>query len=110
LKTVKRPVATVARMRAVLGALFALVVADGVITSFIMKNGLGREWNPFLQVLVREDQFLSTKVAAAFLSVLLLWYVFKKRPRAAMTAGLLIVMVYTAIVYWNLMALFAASA
>ncbi len=110
MRVINRRFATISQMRVLLGALFALVIADGVITSFLLQHGLGREGNPFLETLVGESDFLTTNVAGAFLSALLLWNVYKKRPRAAMAVSLCIVVVYTAIVYWNILAFFAVNA
>ena len=86
--------------------MFALVVADGLITNFLMTHGLGREWNPFLQTLVGGEPFLLLKVGGAFLSALILWDIYKKRPQMAAISSLCVVVVYTGIVYWNLFTVF----
>lgn len=109
MRVINRHPTPISQMRVVLGALFALVIADGVITSFLLQHGLGREGNPFLETLVGEPDFLTTKVAGAFLSALLLWNVYKRRPRAAMAVSLGIVVAYTAIVYWNILTFFTVS-
>ncbi len=36
------------QMRLLIGTLFALVVSDGLISQFLVTNGLAREGNPFL--------------------------------------------------------------
>ncbi len=110
MRVINRRSETISQMRVVLGALFALVIADGVITSFLLQNGMAREANPFLETLVGEPDFLTTKVAGAFLSALLLWHVYKRRPRTAMVFSLGIVVVYTAIVYWNILSFLAVCA
>ena len=86
--------------------MFALVVADGLITNFLMANELGREWNPFLQNLAGGEPFLLIKVAGAFVAVLLLWDIYKKRRQVAAIGSLCAVVVYTGIVYWNLFTFF----
>ena len=89
-------------MSCLLGAMFALVVADGLITNFIMTHGVGREWNPLLQAFVGGENFLQIKVAGAFLSALVLWNIYKKRPQMAMISTLCIAVLYTGLLYWNL--------
>ena len=46
------------RIRCLLGTVFSLVVADGLISNFLVTHGLAREWNPYLQTLVIDDNFL----------------------------------------------------
>ena len=94
------------QIKYLLGVLFALVVADGVLSNFLITEGLGREWNPFLQTLVGEESFLLIKVAGALLSILILWDVYKKWPRAAINSVICVVVLYTGIVYWNILAFF----
>ena len=93
---------TVRQISCLLGAMFALVVADGLITNFLMIHGLGREWNPLLQTFVGGESFLQIKVAGAFLSVVILWEIYKKRPQTATIGSFCILIFYTGIVYWNL--------
>ena len=55
------------QMRYVLYTLFALVVADGIFTNFLIVQKLGQEWNPFLKTLIGSEQFLLIKAWGAFL-------------------------------------------
>ena len=91
------------QIKYLLGALFALVVADGILSNFLITEGLGREWNPFLQTLVGEESFLLIKVAGALLSILIFWDIYKKWPRTAINSVICIVVLYTGIVYWNIL-------
>lgn len=91
------------QIKHLLGVLFALVVADGILSNFLITEGLGREWNPFLQTLVGEESFLLIKVAGALLSTLILWDIYKKWPQAAIKSSICIVVLYTGIVYWNIL-------
>ena len=106
MKASKFAFATVRHTRCLLGTMFALVVADGLITNFLMAHGLGREWNPFLQTLAGGELFLLIKIGGAFLSALILWDIYKRRPQVAAISSLCIVVVYTGIVYWNLFTVF----
>src|SRR3989304_8203727 len=83
--SIKRP--TAYQMRLLLGSLFALVVAHGLITSFLVQYDLAREWNPFLQRLVGGQQFMMVKMVGAAAIVFLLWSMYRRRPAlAAITA------------------------
>ena len=85
-----------------LGVLFALVVADGVITQYLVMSNLGIEGNPFLTVWVNQDKFLYIKVLGVLLSVLILWDIYRRWSRLAMSVSIVFVIVYTCIVYWNI--------
>lgn len=86
----------------ILGVLFALVVADGVITQYLVMNNLGIEGNPFLTAWVDQDKFLYVKILGALFSVFILWDIHKHWSRLAISASILFVIVYTCIVYWNI--------
>ena len=90
------------RMKYLLLTLIALVVSDGLISQFIVRHGLGREGNPFLQTFVSEGNFLLIKLAGALLCALILWNIYKTRPRVALISTLSFVILYTGILYWNL--------
>lgn len=105
-KPLKVYFAGTSRMRALLLILVALVVADALITKFLVVQRFGVEANPFLQSWVGEDKFLPIKLAGALLSVLLLWDIYKHNPKLSYIATACFVGVYTIIVFWNLSVLF----
>ena len=82
--------------------LVSLIVADGLISQFLVRHGLGYEGNPFLQTFVSETNFLLIKIAGALLCTLILWDVFKTRPKAAFTVTVMATVIYTGILYWNI--------
>lgn len=84
-----------------LGALFALVVADGIITQYLVMNNLGIESNPFLTTWISQDKFLYIKIIGALFSVFILWDIHKRWSRLAMSASIVFSIVYVCIVYWN---------
>lgn len=88
-------------MRYLLGLLVVLVIADGVLTQFLVSGGLAREGNPFLQPLVGTAAFLVLKVAGALLAAFILWDVYRRFPRVAVIATSCFVFVYGVIVLWN---------
>ncbi|MDD5082833.1 MAG: DUF5658 family protein [Dehalococcoidales bacterium] len=83
-----------------------LVIADGLISQFLTRYGLGSEGNPFLQGLLGRGTFLLVKLAGALLAALVLWDMHKTRPRIALAATLSFVILYTGIVFWNLAVFF----
>ena len=99
---------TARRMRYMLYVLFGLIVADGILSDFLVSQNLGWESNPFLQTLVGGEQFLLLKVCGALVIMLILWNIYTRHPRLAFTSSLLFVLFYTVVVYWNIFA-FALS-
>ena len=79
-----------------------MVVADGVITQYLIMNNLGIEGNPFLAAWVTRDKFLYIKILGALFSVFILWDIYKHWSRLAVSASIVFVIVYTCIVYWNI--------
>jgi len=90
------------RVEYLLGTLLSLVVADGLISQFLIKSGIGQEGNPFLKVLVAEDNFLIVKMCGAILCVLILWNMAKRLPRLVFIVSVCLVGLYTAILFWNI--------
>ena len=108
-KTTTTSLAGIRRIRCLLGTVFALVVADGLISNFLMTHGLAREWNPYLQTLVTDDSFLLIKVVGALICTLILWDIYKKQPQIAMIGTVCITILYTGLLYWNLGVLLVAQ-
>lgn len=88
--------------------MIGLVIADGLITEFLVKNRFATEGNPFLQRWVGGDHFLILKTVGAILATLLLWDIGRKHPKLATVATSSFVVVYTAIVFWNIAVYFLA--
>jgi len=90
-------------IRIILGALFAAIVADGVITEFLVHNGFATEGNPFLKYWVLDDKFLSLKILGGLLAVLYLWNIYRRHPRVSVVFSSIFLAEYTFIVFWNLL-------
>jgi hypothetical protein len=90
------------RIEYLLGTLLSLVVADGLISQFLIKGGLGREGNLLLRVLVAENNFLIIKMCAAIICVIILWNIARRLPRLIFIFSACFVGVYTAILFWNI--------
>jgi len=97
------------QVRYLLCLLGSLVVADGIISNFIVRSGLGREGNPFIQSIVGQTSFVFMKLTAAFIGALILWKVFRQHPRLGLVSIIFFVVLYTAILWWNLTIWFIAQ-
>ncbi len=98
-------VSTIIRTRrfiCLLATLVALVFADGLLSQFLVGSGLGMESNPFMMGFISDSSFLYLKLAGALLCALILWDIYKSRSRVAISASSVFVMLYTGIVYWNI--------
>ena len=88
-------------MKYLLGILVLFVVLDGILTQLLIKGGLAREGNPFLQPIVGETGFIVLKIVGALLCALILWDVYRHFPRVGIIATLVAVIGYGGIVVWN---------
>ena len=95
-------------MKVLLGLLVAFVIGDGLLTHLLVDGGMAREGNPLLVPLVGEAGFIVLKIAGALLCSLILWDIYRRSPRLAMTATICFVVVYGAILLWNSSVLIAA--
>ena len=88
--------------------LVGLVVADGTITRFIIKNQLGMEANPFLKEWVQSDAFLIIKLVGSGLAALILWRLYLRSHKIGWILTLFFVIVYSLLIIWNIVAFFIA--
>ena len=95
-------------VRYVLYTLLGVIVADGLITQFLVAGGHGSEANPFLKAWVGQGRFLVIKVAGAFLPTLLLRINYNRKPKAVYTITVAFLVFYTVVVFWNLFVCFLA--
>ena len=89
-------------VRYTLYVLFGIIVADGLLSQFLVTSGYGLEANPLMAPLVGGESFLAIKISAAFLVTLFLWIKYNTRPRRVYTVTVVALGLYTTIVYWNL--------
>jgi len=85
-----------------LGLLVLLNIADGALSFFLVRFGLGREGNPFLLELVDEPGFMIIKVIGVLLCALILWDIHRRHQRLALIFTSCFVGIYGIIVLWNL--------
>ena len=88
-------------MKYLLGLLIIFVILDGVLTQFLVNGGLAREGNPFLQPLVGSVGFLILKAAGVLICAFILWDIYRRFPKVAVTAAWCFVVAYAGIVLWN---------
>ncbi len=89
-------------VRYTLCVLFGIIVADGLISQFLVTGGYGSEANPLLMSWVGGESFLAIKISGAFLATLMLWIKYNAKPRLVYTITVVALGFYTTIVYWNL--------
>ncbi len=94
------------QIRILLGSLFAAIVADGIITRFLVHNGFAKEGNPFLIYWVIEDKLLSIKILGGLLAALYLWSVYRRHPKLSICFSSIFLTGYIFIICWNLLILF----
>ena len=106
MKAIKGYFAGTHRIRYLLAILIVLVVADGLISVFLVRHGFGREGNPFLESLIGEPTFMIVKVVGALLCGLILWDIYKQWPKVALIATSCFVVLYSGILFWNILVFF----
>jgi hypothetical protein len=89
--------------------LVLLVIADGLISQFLVVSNIGSESNLLLRDIIRENYFLLLKIAGALLVSVMLWDIFRRHPNIASFVATLCVLIYTGIVYWNIGVLLLSS-
>lgn len=90
------------KIKILLASLVCTIVADGVITRYLVFKGYASEGNPLLGSWVGEDTFLTLKAMGGLLAALYLWNIYRRYPRLAIYCSSLFLVVYTCIVFWNL--------
>jgi hypothetical protein len=93
-------------VRYTLYTLFCVVVADGLLTQFLVTGGYGEEVNPFMRAWISHGGFLAIKVSGAFLATLLLWIKYNVKPTLVYAITVAFLIFYTVIVFWNLFVFF----
>jgi hypothetical protein len=89
-------------IRIILGSLFAAVVADGIITKFLVSKGFAFEGNPFLSDWVDNGGFYTLKICGALLVLFYLWSIYRRHPKLSIAFSCTLLAAYTFIIFWNL--------
>ena len=109
LETIQVGSVTHRQMLYLLGAIFSLVVADGIITNFLVNHGIGREWNPFLYGFVGGGVFLWIKLFGSLVVMFIIFDIYRRMVTLASIVAVCAVTLYTIIVYWNLSMLLSSD-
>jgi hypothetical protein len=91
-------------LRILWGALFALIMADGIITEFAIDNSVGYEANPFLAEMLGSFSFFLFKMLGAVVVILFLRNVSLKHYRLGLAGSCTAVILYIIVVFWNILA------
>ncbi|HEY96351.1 MAG TPA: hypothetical protein G4O15_15610 [Dehalococcoidia bacterium] len=83
------------------GALFSLVVTDGIVTQYLITHGIAWELNPFLASFIDDNTFILVKALGVLLAISILWDISKRNYRIALAVSSFFVMFYTLVVVWN---------
>jgi hypothetical protein len=86
----------------VLMLLASLMLADGLITEYLVNTGISSEGNPFMQGPLAGGYFLPVKIIGAWLSALILASIHRHNPKLAAAVAWIFIVVYTVTVYWNI--------
>jgi hypothetical protein len=93
------------QIRILIGALFAAIVADGIITRYLVHNGFALEGNPVVVQWLVEDKLLSVKILGGILAAFYIWSIYRKRPRLSVIFTSIFLVGYLFIICWNLLIL-----
>ena len=96
---------TIVRFHYLLLLLIAAVIADGLITEFLVNYGIGKELNPFLRNFVADGNLILVKIIGALLSALILEHIYRRQPKMAVVTTYFFVAVYGGLIYWNIFAM-----
>ena len=91
-------------LRILWGSLFALIMADGIITESAIDNSVGYEANPFLADMLGSTSFFLFKLLGAVVVILFLRNVSMKHRRVGLIGSCVAVLLYIVIVFWNILA------
>ena len=84
----------------------ALVVADGMVTRFVIKNRLGAEANIFLQEWVQSDSLLIIKLVGSALAAFILWRLYLRSHKIGWILTSFFVSAYLLIIVWNIIVIY----
>ena len=90
-------------LRLLWGSLFALIMADGIITEIAINNSVGYEANPFLVDMLGSMSFFLFKLLGAVLVILFLRNVSTKHYRLGIAGSCAAVLLYVIVVFWNVL-------
>jgi len=88
-------------MHCLLVGLVCLVIADGLLTQCLLKEGLAREGNTLLQPIVDRWHFVLVKAVGVIACALILWDIYTRSAKLALVSTSFLVLGYLAVDLWN---------
>ena len=88
--------------------LFIFIVADGLLTNYLVNNNLAREANYLLSDFAGTSSLIVMKIVGGLVVILLLWHISTKKYTLAKVASSLFVVSYGLIVSWNVLCSFVS--
>jgi hypothetical protein len=79
---------------------------DGLITQVLVNNGIAKEGNPFMRLLVEQGGFLALKILGALLCIAVLWVLYKYAPKFSLVAASSLAVFYAVVLSWNFCVVF----
>ncbi len=79
---------------------------DGLITQFLVNNGIAEEGNPLMRSLVEQGGFLTLKIVGALLCIAILWILYKYAPKFSLVAASGLAIFYAVVISWNFCVVF----
>lgn len=89
-------------MYCLLVGLVCLVIADGLLTQCLLKEGLAREGNVLLHPIVDQWHFVLVKAVGVIACALILWDIYTRWAKLALVSTSFLVLGYLAVVLWNM--------
>ncbi len=100
----RRAETRIRHLRLLWGSLFALILADGLITECAISNDVGYEANPLLADMLGSTSFFLFKMLGALLVIFFLRNISKKNYRMGLIGSCVAVLLYVIVVFWNILA------
>lgn len=97
------------KMIGLLVILVGLVLADGLLSQFLVSQGLGQEANRLVASWITRKEFLLVKTMAGITCAAILWDTYKRKPRLTWVTSSVLVTAYCGILFWNLFVFLTAS-
>jgi hypothetical protein len=82
--------------------LATLVIADGVITNYLINSGLAYESNGFISSYAGTNKLLLLKIVGVISAILILYKISLKHKKLAQYTTLSFSVIYGLIVIWNI--------
>lgn len=89
-------------MKYVLMGMCGLEIIDGGLTRWAVNAGVVREANVFVAAWAGDWLFVMLKVLGSLICALALWMLYRRFPKAAMLSANSAVVLYIAVLVWNL--------